>query len=37
MAMKLNQAAFEQAKKLIRDGKVVKDSDWSSAKPSAAE
>lgn len=35
MAMRLNKDAFEQAKRLIRDGKVVKDSDWSSAQPSA--
>lgn len=34
MAMRLNHAAVEQAKKLIRAGKVVKDSDWSKAQPS---
>ena len=37
MAMKLNKAAFDQAKRLIRDGNVVKDSDWSKAQPSAKE
>ena len=37
MAMRLNKAAFEQAKQLIRDGKVVRDSDWSKAQPSAAD
>ncbi|QPC84690.1 hypothetical protein G4Y79_10025 [Phototrophicus methaneseepsis] len=33
--MKLNQAAFKQAKSLIDDGKVVKDSDWSEKQPSS--
>jgi len=37
MAMKLNKAAFDQAKRLIHDGKVVKESDWSQAQPSAKE
>lgn len=32
--MKLNQAAFEQAKSIIKKGEVVKDSDWSEAQPS---
>lgn len=37
MAMKLNKAAFEQAKRLIREGKVVKDSDWSKTQPSPGD
>jgi hypothetical protein len=36
MAMQVNKAAVENAKKLIRAGKVVKDSDWSKAQPSAS-
>jgi hypothetical protein len=37
--VKLNQKAYENAKKLIRDGKVVRDSrdDWSEHAPSAKE
>lgn len=35
MAMRLNRDAFEQAKRLIKNGKVVTDSDWSDAQPSA--
>ena len=35
--MRLNQGAFEQAKSLIRAGKVNKDSDWSEAQPSPTE
>ncbi|GHG55507.1 hypothetical protein GCM10012320_27410 [Sinomonas cellulolyticus] len=37
--MKLNQKAYENAKKLIRDGKVERDSrdDWSEHAPSAKE
>lgn len=35
MAMQLNHAAVEQARKLIRNGEVVRDSDWSKAQPSA--
>lgn len=30
-----NKAAFEQAKSLITEAKVVRDSDWSEAQPSA--
>jgi hypothetical protein len=39
MAVKLNKKAYEQAKRLIRDGKVVRDGrdDWSEAAPSTAE
>ncbi len=29
-----NNAAFEHAKSLIKEGKVVRDSDWSEAQPS---
>ncbi|MAS32785.1 MAG: hypothetical protein CL610_02185 [Anaerolineaceae bacterium] len=35
--MKLNQAAVKHAKKLIKDGKVAKDTDWSDDQPSADE
>jgi hypothetical protein len=35
--MKVNDDAVKQAAHLIKDGKVVYDSDWSEAKPSAAE
>lgn len=35
MAMKVNEAAVRHAKKLIRDGKVDRDSDWSKEQPSA--
>lgn len=31
--MKLNQAAVDHAKSLIRKGKVKRDSDWSEAQP----
>ncbi|HAM12028.1 MAG TPA: hypothetical protein DCO91_01625 [Microbacterium sp.] len=36
MAIELNKPAWEQAQKLIRDGKVVRDErdDWSEAAPS---
>lgn len=37
MAMQVNKEAVENAKRLIRDGKVVKDSDWSKVQPSASE
>jgi hypothetical protein len=39
MAVKLNKAAFEHAKELIEEGKVVLDErdDWSEHQPSAAE
>ena len=37
MAMRLNKDAFEQAKRLIKEGQVVKDSDWSKAQPSAKQ
>jgi hypothetical protein len=39
MAVKLNKKAYEHAKRLIRDGKVVRDGrdDWSEAAPSAAD
>lgn len=39
MTVKLNPKAFEHAKHLIRDGKVVKDSrdDWSEHAPSTQE
>jgi hypothetical protein len=33
--MKLNQRAVKHAKKLIKDGKYVVESDWSEAQPSA--
>jgi len=37
MAIKLNKPALEQARRLVREGKVVKDvrDDWSEAAPSA--
>lgn len=35
--MKINKNAFEHAKQLIQEGKVVLKSDWSEAKPSTAE
>ncbi|MCP2031076.1 hypothetical protein L1277_001167 [Okibacterium sp. HSC-33S16] len=37
MAVKLNDTAFRHAKKLVQDGKVVKDErdDWSEHAPSA--
>ena len=34
MAWKLNDDAVKHAKKLIKDGKIVKDSDWSEAQAS---
>lgn len=34
MAWKRNDNALEHAKKLIKEGKVVKDSDWSQAQAS---
>jgi hypothetical protein len=34
MAMKLNREAFNHAKRLIKEGKVVKDGDWSEDQPS---
>ena len=37
MGMKLNEAAMAQAKRLIRDGKVNIESDWSEAQPSPDE
>jgi len=37
MAMKVNQSAVNHATKLIKEGKVVPDSDWSKAEPSPAE
>lgn len=37
MAMKLNQSAVNHAEKLIKEGKVVQDSDWSEAQPSAKD
>ena len=39
MAVKLNKKAYEQAKRLIRDGKVVRDTrdDWSEAAASTDE
>jgi hypothetical protein len=39
MAVKLNRKAYEHAKELIRDGKVVLDErdDWSEHQPSADE
>lgn len=39
MTVKLNQPAFRQAKKLIDDGKVVRDDrdDWSEHAPTADE
>ena len=37
--MKLNKKAYDHAKKLVREGKVVRDSrdDWSEHSPSAKE
>ncbi len=35
--MKLNKQALEHAKKLVRDGKYVKDTDWGESQPSADE
>jgi hypothetical protein len=35
--MKLNQSAVNHAKKLIKEGKIVQDSDWSERQPSAAK
>ncbi|MEV4953664.1 hypothetical protein [Paenarthrobacter nitroguajacolicus] len=39
MTVKLNKKAFDHAKHLIRDGKVVKDTrdDWSEHAPSAKD
>lgn len=39
MAIELNKPALEQARRLVRDGEVVKDErdDWSEAAPSASE
>ena len=39
MAVKLHKAGFDHAKKLVNDGKVVRDErdDWSEHQPSAAE
>jgi hypothetical protein len=39
MAVKLNEPAFEHAKRLIKEGKAVLDSrdDWSEHQPSAAD
>jgi len=34
---RLNEDAVKQAKRLIRDGKVKMESDWSEAQPSARE
>lgn len=35
MGDKLNKAAFDHAKKLIRDGKFKADTDWSEQQPKA--
>ncbi|MFD1713463.1 hypothetical protein ACFSBZ_03165 [Amnibacterium flavum] len=39
MAIELNKPALEQARKLVRDGEVVKDErdDWSEAAPTASQ
>ena len=39
MAIELNKPALEQARRLVRDGEVVKDErdDWSEAAPSASQ
>jgi hypothetical protein len=39
MAIELNKPALEQARSLVRDGKVVRDErdDWSEAAPTADE
>lgn len=39
MAIELNRPAYEQARALIRDGKIVRDErdDWSEAAPTADE
>lgn len=37
MAWKRNDSALSHAKKLIKDGEVVKDSDWSEAQASSDE
>jgi hypothetical protein len=39
MSVKLNKTALEQAKHLVREGKVVRDErdDWSEAAPTVAE
>lgn len=37
MGMKLNDAAVRNAKRLIKAGKVVSDSDWGDVNPSASE
>jgi hypothetical protein len=37
MSVKVNDAAVSNAKKLIKDGKIDMDSDWSEAQPSADE
>lgn len=39
MAIELNKPAVEHARKLVRDGKVVRDErdDWSSSAPSPAD
>jgi hypothetical protein len=37
MTVKRNDAGVNYAKRLIRDGKVVMDSDWSKAQPSAGK
>ncbi|HMG48411.1 MAG TPA: hypothetical protein VK614_13240 [Allosphingosinicella sp.] len=38
MAVKLHRSAFDQARELIRDGRLVRDErdDWSEHQPSAA-
>lgn len=35
--MKLNETALQHAKRLIKEGMFVEDSDWSDSQPSAAE
>ncbi len=37
MTIRVNQAAIRHAKSLIREGKVVQDSDWSRANPTSDE
>lgn len=37
MSLKVNQAAVQHAKSLIRDGKIDMDSDWSKDQPSSEE
>ncbi len=37
MAVKVNRDALEHAEKLIKAGKIERDSDWSEAQPSTQE